>query len=215
MNVTTARVADGVQAELRRTFRSMATDVNLCVVALVTNATVALDSAEAIFTDVAASCTRFDLQSPLMRANAQPRRWNAVPPRLFAALEEAHEAHVATAGAFDPRVLRILQEWGYDRTLPFRSGDVSVAAGTPAGRRPGRRAWKPHFDPAAGAVRLGPDPIDLGGIGKGLAVSLGGRRSLRGRIGIPGRGGRRPLCRRCRTRERRLASGHRGPAQRR
>jgi thiamine biosynthesis lipoprotein len=168
--MTTARLADGAQAELRRTFRSMATDVNLCVVAPVTHAGVALDRAEAIFTDVAASCTRFDPQSPLMRANAQPRRWNVVPPRLFAALEEAYDAHIATDGAFDPRVLRLLQEWGYDRTLPFRSGDVSVAAGAPAGRRTGRRTWKPRFDKAASAVRLGPDPVDLGGIGKGLAV---------------------------------------------
>jgi thiamine biosynthesis lipoprotein len=152
----------------------MATDVTLCVVAPAAGAAAALDQAEGVFTDVAASCTRFDPASPLMRANAEPRRWQAVPPRLFAALEEAHEAHVATGGAFDPRVLRRLQEWGYDRTLPFRSGDVSVAegaaAGAGAGRRSSRRAWKPRFDREAGAVRLGRDPVDLGGIGKGLAV---------------------------------------------
>jgi thiamine biosynthesis lipoprotein len=172
--MTTARVADGAQAELRRTFRSMATDVTLCVVAPGAGAEAALDQAEGVFTDVAASCTRFDPQSPLMRANAQPRHWHAMPPRLFAALDEAHEAHVATGGAFDPRVLRRLQEWGYDRTLSFRSGDVSVAggaaAGTGAGRRTTRRSWKPRFDREAGAVRLGRDPVDLGGIGKGLAV---------------------------------------------
>jgi thiamine biosynthesis lipoprotein len=152
----------------------MATEVTICVVAPAAGAAIAVDRAEGIFSDVASSCTRFDPLSPLMRANAQPRRWHVVPPRLFAALREAHEAHLETAGAFDPRVLRLLQEWGYDRTLPFRSGDVSVvpgpAASQKAGRRPGRRSWKPRFDPDAGAVRLGPDPVDLGGIGKGLAV---------------------------------------------
>ena len=172
--MTTAPVPGGAQPELRRTFRSMATEVTLCVVAPAAGAGAALDRAEGVFTDVAASCTRFDPQSPLMRANAQPRRWHPVPQRLFAALEEAHEAHLATGGAFDPRVLRRLQEWGYDRTLPFRSGDVSVAEGAAtakgAGRRRTQRAWKPRFDQEAGAVRLGRDPVDLGGIGKGLAV---------------------------------------------
>jgi FAD:protein FMN transferase len=107
-----------------------------------------------------------------MRANAAPRRWHTVPPELLAALEEAYEAHVTTGGAFDPRVLRRLQEWDYDRTLPFQSGDVSVAdsAQSGAGRRPPRRSWKPRFDCTAGAVRIGRDPVDLGGVGKGLAV---------------------------------------------
>lgn len=172
--MTPAPLTDPATVQLRATFRSMATDVTLCVVAPNAGAQAALDRAEDVFTGVAASCTRFDPQSPLMQANAQPRRWHAVPAQLFAALEEAHEAHVATGGAFDPRVLRRLQDWGYDRTLAFRSGDVSVPDGAPpgssAGRRATKRAWKPRFDRAASAVRLGRDPVDLGGIGKGLAV---------------------------------------------
>jgi thiamine biosynthesis lipoprotein len=172
--MTTTRDAGIDPGLLRRTFRSMATDVTLCVVAPTPDADVALDRAEDVFTDVAASCTRFDPQSPLMRANAQPRAWHAVPPRLFAALEEAHAAHLETDGAFDPRVLRRLQEWGYDRTLPFQAGDVSIPDAAPAGsgarHRPARHAWKPRFDRKAGAVRLGKEPVDLGGIGKGLAV---------------------------------------------
>ena len=172
--MTTAHAAHSESSQLRHTFRSMATDVTFCVVAPTAEAEVAVDRAAEIFTSVAASCTRFDPLSPLMRANADPRRWHTVPPHLFAALEEAHSAHLETGGAFDPRVLRRLEEWGYDRTLPFRSGDVALtvgaAAGSGANRRPTRRAWKPRFDREAGAVRIGRDPVDLGGIGKGLAV---------------------------------------------
>lgn len=172
--MATTRFADPAMAVLRRTFKSMATDVTLCVVAPAAGADAALERAEAVFTDVAASCTRFDPQSPLMRANDRPRHRHVVPPTLFAALEEAYAAHVETAGAFDPRVLRRLQDWGYDRTLAFQAGNVSVpdgaTAGNGAGRRPPRRAWKPRFDSAASAVRIGREPVDLGGIGKGLAV---------------------------------------------
>jgi Membrane-associated lipoprotein involved in thiamine biosynthesis len=169
-----APVTDPVTVPLHRTFRSMATDVTLCVVEPAAGADIALDRVEGIFRDVETSCTRFDPHSPLMRANAEPRRWHTVPPTLFAALEEAHAAHLETSGAFDPRVLRRLQEWGYDHTLPFKSGDVSVPGAQEASRdgdhRRPRRGWKPRFDPMPGAVKLGPDPVDLGGIGKGLAV---------------------------------------------
>ena len=67
----------------------------------------------------------------------------------------------------------MLVSWGYDRSLPFRSGAVAVspgAASRPAPAVPGRRRWRPRFDPGRRAVRLGPVPVDLGGIGKGLAV---------------------------------------------
>jgi thiamine biosynthesis lipoprotein len=154
----------------------MATDVTLQVIDPGPCAGTALARAEQVFLDVAASCTRFAPESALMRANAAPRRWHQVPPELFAALEEAHAAHLETDGAFDPRVLRRLEEWGYDRTLPFRSGPVSLP-GAPDDHatrirrnRPPRRRWRPRFDRRSRRVRLGSEPVDLGGIGKGLAL---------------------------------------------
>lgn len=163
--------------EITRTFRSMATDVTMRVVAPKPDAIAALDKAEELIRRVAASCTRFDPTSALMRANAAPRRWHEVPVELYDALSEAHDAYVSTDGLFDPRVLQSLEAWGYDTSLPFRSGPVTTtstaATGVRAGRAPavpGKRRWRPKFDLAKRAVRIGALPVDLGGIGKGLAV---------------------------------------------
>ena len=158
--------------DLARTFRSMATDVTLRVVGAAPEAEAALGHAQHRVEQVAATCTRFDPTSALMRVNANPRSWHQVPTELYDALREAADAYLDTDGRFDPRVLEVLVSWGYDRSLPFASGLVDVAAGPAAGcrRPPGRRRWQPRFDPSRRAVRIGPIPVDLGGIGKGLAV---------------------------------------------
>jgi len=158
--------------DLARTFRSMATDVTLQIVAATPDAAAALARAQHLVEQVAATCTRFDPASPLMRLNADPRGWHEVPTQLYDALREAADAYLDTDGRFDPRVLEVLVAWGYDRSLPFASGQVDVAADPAAGRPrpPGRRRWQPRFDPSRRAVRIGPVPVDLGGIGKGLAV---------------------------------------------
>ncbi len=165
---TTVLRPDGEES---RVFRSMATEVTLRVLDPVPAVAAALRRAVTVIEDVASTCTRFDPTSPLMRVNADPRRWHEVPRTLFDALLEAAAAYEATDGLFDPRVLDTLRAWGYDRSLAFDSGDTSVPSG-PAARpeAPGRRRWRPRFDADRCAVRLGPAPVDLGGIGKGLAV---------------------------------------------
>ena len=158
--------------------RAMATDVTLSVVAPAEIAAGPLERARNVFTRVEAACTRFDPASPLMRANASPSEWHVVPPECFAAIAEAARAHQETGGLFDPRVLESLLRLGYDRTLAFhRSVELATSAGrngsTPAPGRtpvPGAQPWRPGMDPDTNAVRLGARPIDLGGIGKGLAV---------------------------------------------
>jgi len=129
----------------------------------------ALEDALAEFTKFESECTRFDPASPLMRANASSERWHAMPPRCFAAIAEAHAAYTRTRGMFDPRILSDLTGLGYDRSLPFARGGVSVER--PAlSRRVQLGQWRPRFRGASGQVLLGEYPIDLGGIGKGLAV---------------------------------------------
>jgi len=179
--VTTRTVA--ASADLTVTFRAMATDVTVRVVRPTAQAEAAVSRAVGVFRRVEAACTRFDPTSPLMVANATPRDWHVVPAECFDAIAEAARAHRETDGRFDPRVLRILEAWGYDRSLPFKDGPVSLDGPLPPDpRRPRGRAgegisarrpprpWRPGLDPARRAVRLGAHPIDLGGIGKGLAV---------------------------------------------
>ncbi len=166
-------------------FRAMATDVTLRVAHPTSDPEAALRDAQDVFARVEAACTRFDPTSPLMRANADPARWHDVPWELAAAVEEAAQAHRDTDGVFDPRILGDLVKLGYDRTLPFAQGRVSVAtpvvaAGTPAAPEPARPApeWQPAYDHRDGRhlIHLAGSPIDLGGIGKGLAVRWASHR---------------------------------------
>jgi thiamine biosynthesis lipoprotein len=121
-----------------------------------------------LFAEVEAQCTRFDPDSPLMQANAAADDWFRVPARCYAAILAAEDAYRVTAGRFDPRVLRALHAIGYDRTLPFARGRVVVDEGRAVAGV--ARPWRPEFDGEHYAVRVGTEPIDLGGIGKGLAL---------------------------------------------
>jgi thiamine biosynthesis lipoprotein len=165
-------------SDLTVTFRSMASDVRLWVVGARPGAQEALDAARAVVERVAASCTRFDPDSALMQANARGRAWTEVPRETFDAIAAAHDAYVTTGGLFDPRVLRVLTAYGYDTTLPFEGPPVNLPGATAAPRTPvrGMRTWKPKFDEERLAVKVGPEPIDLGGIGKGLAMTWAARQ---------------------------------------
>ncbi|MET3803301.1 thiamine biosynthesis lipoprotein [Nakamurella sp. UYEF19] len=153
-------------------FRAMACQVTVQLVgAGPQEAADAFRVVEEIFRDTESSCTRFDPASPLMRANSAPRQYHAVPQRCFDAILEAYDAYCVTGGLFDPRVLRTLESMGYDRSLAFDTGDVQISGPTgPPRSDTAVHRWQPRFREATGSVRLGPKRIDLGGIGKGLAV---------------------------------------------
>ncbi|MBI1376371.1 MAG: hypothetical protein GC157_02645 [Frankiales bacterium] len=166
----------GTRGDVRVEFRSMASDIRFWVVDPAPDAEQRCADAQGVVERVAASCTRFDPQSALMQANAAGRRWHAVPRECYDAIVAARDAHVVTDGLFDPRVLTTLQAYGYDRSLPFESERQELPAATGARVRRTRRAWRPGFDQARLAVRIGREPIDLGGIGKGLAVRWAAER---------------------------------------
>lgn len=140
-------------------------------VAKPTRSEVNLDSltqrALGVFHDVEEACTRFKSSSPLMRANATPTRWHRVPPVLFRALEEAYAAYERTRGVFDPRVLSDLVSLGYDASMRFDSDEHRLSARDEDVTR--RGPWTPLFRVHKNAVWLG-ESVELGGIGKGLAV---------------------------------------------
>ena len=121
-------------------------------------------------TPPATSCARTPpaVAGPSSPASASTRSWRR------------SDAHRVTGGLFDPRVLRVLTSYGYDTSLPFESRrlDLPAAPAKVTRRRGfGSRTWRPRFDADRLAVRVGREPIDLGGIGKGLAVRWASRRS--------------------------------------
>ena len=134
-------------------------------------AQVALGDAVAVFGRVETECTRFSPTSALMRANADPQGWVSVPSTCYQSVHEAWLAHRRTSGLFDPRVLAELLRFGYDHSLPFSAGSVVIDGDPDGDSAPGARRtpWVPGFRPGSHQVHLG-EPIDLGGIGKGLAV---------------------------------------------
>ena len=158
-------------------FDAMASPITLSVVEPGPDAAERLVRAELVVRDVERTCSRFDPASALSRANLEPDRWHDVPATLAAAVAEAARAHRETDGLFDPRILDVLLAWGYDRSLPFAAGDVDRGpAGIPDLSEPHHDAmatpWRPEVvETAAGwRMHLGGTPIDLGGIGKGLAA---------------------------------------------
>jgi thiamine biosynthesis lipoprotein len=167
-----------VRADLRHAFRSMASQWRVWVVRPTACAEADVAEAQDLVERVAATCTRFDAGSDLMRANAAGRRWQQVGPECLAALGAAAEAHRITDGLFDPRVLMALTALGYDRSLPFDSRRLTLADDAVPSRRrfARRRPWRLEVDEARSAVRVGREPVDLGGIGKGLAVDWAAQR---------------------------------------
>ncbi|NNN10200.1 MAG: FAD:protein FMN transferase [Acidimicrobiaceae bacterium] len=120
-----------------------------------------------IFHEVEEACTRFTPSSPLMRANETPTRWHRVPRVLFVALQEAYAAYQRTQGVFDPRVLSDLVALGYDASLRFGSSDLPLVVRDDV--ETSRELWQPRFRAHKKGVWLG-EAVELGGIGKGLAV---------------------------------------------
>lgn len=151
--------------------RAMASDITLHGRSIVEppDSDPLVDQALAVFTSVHEACTRFDPDSPLMQANARPDGWHVAPLVLVAVVREAHRAYQRTEGRFDPRILDDLVKLGYDRSFPFDEGSVDAAVDV-APRAPLPR-WTPLFRYGRRPqVHLGGIGVDLGGIGKSLAV---------------------------------------------
>ena len=127
-----------------------------------------LGEALQVFHDVDTTCTRFDATSDLMCANVAREEWAPVSAYCFDAIREAYAAYRRTFGRFDPRVLGDLVRLGYDRSLKHAAPSYrDTAALIPRMALP---EWRPEFRRDSLEVRVGPLPVDLGGIGKGLAV---------------------------------------------
>lgn len=156
-----------MHAELTHTFRAMASSVNLRVTNPGPDASGAVDRAISVINEVASTCTRFDSSSALMQANEAPSAWHTLPTLCSKAIRAAFDAYIKTDGRFDPRVLSSLRAIGYTNSRDF--SETPVFGSSQRETVPlQRELWQPSFD--GDRVNLGGHPIDLGGIGKGLAV---------------------------------------------
>ncbi len=126
------------------------------------------ETVRALFAAWEATLSRFRPDSELSRLNARAGEEVAVGPLLYDSVATALAAARATAGLYDPTLLRQIVAYGYDRSfdlLPARLPMTTVAAGPGGG-------WRDiGLDSARRRVAL---PVgvglDLGGVAKGLAV---------------------------------------------
>ena len=157
--------------QISGSFRAMATSVVVSVCHTPTAAAdyhqKALDRVRAVFSETEASCSRFRQSTDLSKLNQSPSDWHSVAPLCFSAISEAYDAYKVTKGLFDPRILRDLTSLGYVNSW---TAGLPDSRSNPSSRtRQALNDWKPGFE-SNGKVRVGEFPIDLGGIGKGLAL---------------------------------------------
>jgi FAD:protein FMN transferase len=130
--------------------------------------------------EIEQALSRFRPTSDLVALNRRagnPGASSVVRP-LARALAAADRAHRVTGGAFDPRVLMDLERLGYPGApLDPRPGSPRDSSTAAPGATSGHPVPRPrfadgrwlHLDPGAGSAAVAA-PIDLGGIGKGLAL---------------------------------------------
>jgi thiamine biosynthesis lipoprotein len=150
----------------RVAFRAMGTEVS--VVAEADAAAGAGAEVARLFERWERALSRFRPDSELSRLNARAGRPVVVSELLLEALASALAAARATAGLYDPTLLRALERLGYDRSfeqVPAR------APAAPVPDSPGGGWRHIRLDRRDRTVTL-PEGVgvDLGGIGKGMAV---------------------------------------------
>ncbi len=128
---------------------------------------------QAVMGEVDLAMSRFREDSELTRCNRRsPGSVAGVSRPLTRALTQADRAMRVTGGMFDPRVVAALEAVGYVGAAQTGPGP-SIATARAA---PGRVL---HRDGRDGPISL-PAPVDLGGIGKGLALRWAADAVVRG-----------------------------------
>lgn len=161
--------------------RIMATDIHVHLACRSDDGPDAMAAVEACLEwlrDVDRRLTRFDEASELCRLNARAGQWQAVSPLLFEVIAHAVAAARASDGLFDPTLLSLLEQLGYDRDFALiASGrdtmtQREVPADSDESHQGGSRLWRQiELDEVRGRVRLpSAARLDVGGIAKGWAA---------------------------------------------
>jgi thiamine biosynthesis lipoprotein len=161
-------VSGVLAAHARREGRALGSPLRLTVEPGVEAAVVerAWAAVGATFAEVDRAMSRFREDSELTRLHRARGPVAGLSRALVAGLAAADRAGRVTAGRFDARVLADLERLGFT--------GIPQAWTVRAGRDPGRRFLR--RDRRRGTVEL-LAPVDLGGIGKGLALRWAARRA--------------------------------------
>lgn len=127
-----------------------------------------------VFDEVERTLTRFDPASPLSELNRRAGRGAVVRPvtgLLAHALLLSARAHRMSGGVFDPRIIGALEATGEHAGVELPESPMQL--------RPGERWLTLERRPWRAALSA---PVDLGGIGKGLALRLAAGALRRGGI---------------------------------
>lgn len=170
----------GPQGEQQVQFRAMNTDIDLRVWPSAQNGcgavARALLRAQSFLRDAERRLTRFDPASELSAINrGGPVR---VSQLTFKVVSAAQEAAYATSGLFDPTVLGVLMEAGYDRSFEtLAEAQVDARA---AGKSFGSRYAEVQLNVRQRTVEVPVGvTLDLGGIAKGWLADAVARRLWR------------------------------------
>jgi thiamine biosynthesis lipoprotein len=127
--------------------------------------------ATALLDDVDRTCSRFRLDSDLVRANSGAGSWVSVDPMLVKAVGAAVEAAAQTDGMVDPTLGHALVAVGYDRDISLVLAESTDPAGIPVPARAG--AWRDiQRDPAGALLVPRGSALDLGATCKAWAADL-------------------------------------------
>jgi len=130
-----------------------------------------------LLTEVDLACSRFRLDSEIMRLHEAAGAGREVSPLLFAALDVAMSAAARTDGLVDPTVGDAVRRLGYDRDF------ADLAPEDPEPAPPGIPApgwWRVQLDPATRRVVLPRGvSVDLGATAKAFAADRGAARIAR------------------------------------
>lgn len=161
---------------LTASFSAMDTDVDLAVAEPCDReaAARAFVAVEALFAAYERCLTRFSDLSELSALNRSAGTPFVASPLLYSAVDAAIHAAGASGGVFDPSVLHAVRGAGYDKT--FAVVALTEPRRPPIAATPLTGAYRAiRLDPAARTVTLPAGcGLDLGGIGKGLAVDAAG-----------------------------------------
>lgn len=153
---------------VERSGRALGSPLRLTFVGRDPDMDAAWTATQQVFADVDATMSRFRDDSVLTQLCRQsPEHVERLPRRLVQALVAADRATRITGGSFDPRIVSALERIGYAGAAQSALEAPPVVSPGPAERvllREGRN----------GPFAL-PLPVDLGGIGKGLALRWAAR----------------------------------------